>query len=326
MDMYSIHLFAGAGAGILAGTLDGLVPIGACEIEEYPRKVLLQRQLDGIFPVFPIWDDVKTLRFDNPDCATTMHLWRTVRQNLVICGGFPCQDISAAGKGAGITGDRSGLWSEFARIIGEVRPRFAFVENSPMLTIRGLGRVLGDLAALGYDAEWGVLGAENAILVSGSPCAYHRRQRIWIVGMANAYNTRNRTSAGRINDHGEEKVEIRGEFTFSRTSGRGEAIPHTNCGRCEQCHAGERSISVVDSLGQTTWWDTDPGDDAESGMGRMANGVANRNDRIRAIGNGQVPRVAQIAWNILMSRINTTCLRPQSCIDAARKEKRDDKE
>lgn len=135
----------------------------AVEIEPYCRKVLIQRQRDGILPKFPIWDDVRT--FDGKP-------WRGLVD--VVCGGFPCQDISSAGKGAGITGERSGLWVEMRRIIGEIRPKLAFVENSPMLTIRGLGIVLGDLAELGFDAQWGVLGAAH----SG---AQHLRKRIWIL-------------------------------------------------------------------------------------------------------------------------------------------------
>lgn len=165
--MNELALFAGAGGGILGGHLLGWRTVAAVEIEEYPRAVLLQRQADGILPRFPIWDDVRT--FDGIP-------WRG--RVDVITGGFPCQDISAAGKGAGISGERSGLWSEFARIIGEVRPRYAFIENSPMLTIRGLDRVLADLAALGYDAEWCVLGAHHV----GAP---HKRDRIWIL----AYTT-----------------------------------------------------------------------------------------------------------------------------------------
>src|SRR5690606_31894660 len=145
--MRELHLFAGAGGGVLGGMLLGHTCVCAVEIEPYPRKVLLQRQRDGILPKFPIWDDVRT--FDGKP-------WRGLVD--VVCGGFPCQDISAAGKGAGITGSRSGLWSEFKRIIREVRPRFVWVENSPMLTSRGLGVVLADLAALGYNARWGVLG------------------------------------------------------------------------------------------------------------------------------------------------------------------------
>src|SRR5690606_28720166 len=77
----------------------------------------------------------------------------------LICGGFPCQDISVAGKGAGLDGERSGLWVEFARIVRELRPRFVVVENVPALLARGFGRVLGDLAACGYDAEWDCIPA-----------------------------------------------------------------------------------------------------------------------------------------------------------------------
>ena len=161
-----LALFAGAGGGILGGHLLGWRTVCAVEWADYPRRVLLARQRDGILPRFPIWDDVQT--FDgNP--------WRG--RVDVVSGGFPCQDISAAGKGAGIDGARSGMWFHMARIVREVRPRFVFVENSPMLTSRGLGRVLGDLAAMGYDAEWCVLGAVDV----GAP---HRRDRIWIVAHA----------------------------------------------------------------------------------------------------------------------------------------------
>jgi DNA (cytosine-5)-methyltransferase 1 len=159
-----LALFAGAGGGILGGHLLGWRCVCAVEWEPYPAGVLIARQNEGILPPFPIWDDVRT--FDGRP-------WRGIID--VVSGGFPCQDISAAGKGAGIDGERSGMWKEMARIIGEVRPRFAFVENSPVLTSRGLGTVLGDLAALGYDAEWGVLGAHHA----GGP---HERDRIWVLG------------------------------------------------------------------------------------------------------------------------------------------------
>lgn len=167
--MNELALFAGAGGGILGGKLLGWRTVCAVELADYPRRVLLARQSDCLDP-FPIWDDVST--FDgNP--------WRGVVD--IITGGFPCQDISVAGNGAGIEGPRSGLWAEMARIIREVGPRYVLVENSPMLTSRGLGRVVGDLAALGYDARWGVLGANHA----GAP---HRRERIWI--LANALEIR----------------------------------------------------------------------------------------------------------------------------------------
>lgn len=161
--MNELHLFAGAGGGILGGMLLGHTCVCAVEIEEYPRKVLLQRQRDGILPRFPIWDDIQT--FDGRPWKGRVD---------VVCGGFPCQDISAAGKGAGIEGKRSGLWGEMARVISEIQPRFVFVENSPLLVGRGLAVVLGDLAEMGYDARWCVLGADDA----GAP---HRRKRIWLL-------------------------------------------------------------------------------------------------------------------------------------------------
>ena len=164
--MNELALFSGAGGGILGGHIVGWRTVCAVEIEPYPRNILLARQDDGTLPPFPIWDDVST--FDGRP-------WRGVVD--VVSGGFPCQDISSAGSGAGIDGTKSGLWREMARIILEVRPRYAFVENSPMLTARGLGRVLGDLAEMGYNAAWGVLGASDM----GAP---HIRKRIWILANA----------------------------------------------------------------------------------------------------------------------------------------------
>ena len=173
-----LALFAGAGGGILGGKLLGWTTVCAVECEPYAASVLIARQNDGLLPPFPIWDDVCT--FDGrPWCGVAD----------VVSGGFPCQDISVAGGGAGIGGERSGLWAEMARIIGEVRPRYVFVENSPALTVRGLGRVLGDLAALGFDARWGVLGAFHA----GAP---HKRERIWVVANATGQRERSRTQCG----------------------------------------------------------------------------------------------------------------------------------
>ena len=171
--MRELALFAGAGGGILGGSLLGWRTVCAVEFAEYPRRVLLARQRDGVLPRFPIWDDVRT--FDGHD-------WRGKVD--VISGGFPCQDISSAGSGAGITGARSGLWKEFARIISEIRPQEVFIENSNHLRTKGLVVVLQDLASMGYDASWGVLGATAV----GAP---HLRKRMWIVAHNN--NNRQRT-------------------------------------------------------------------------------------------------------------------------------------
>lgn len=174
--MNDLALFAGVGGGILGGRLLGWRTICAVEINDYARRVLVARQEDGCLEPFPIWDDI---------CTFDGRPWAGVAD--IITGGFPCQDISSAGKRAGITGERSGLWKEFARVIGEVRPRYAFIENSSHLRTRGLNVVLRDLAGLGYNARWGVVGAE----ASGAP---HLRKRMWILA-ADAYHDRERVLA-----------------------------------------------------------------------------------------------------------------------------------
>lgn len=180
-QIYTLHLFAGAGGGILGDMLLGHIPVGAVEIEKFAREVLFSRQKDGILPPFPIWDDVTTFRSDNEDCREYINYLKTIRGQLCISGGFPCQDISIAGKGAGLEGERSGLWSEMCRIIGEIRPHYIFLENSPALVTRGLERVLGDLAEIRYDITWGIISAADV-------GAWHKRERFWGCGIAEEWH------------------------------------------------------------------------------------------------------------------------------------------
>jgi DNA (cytosine-5)-methyltransferase 1 len=254
----------------------------AVEIEEYPRKVLLQRQLDGILPKFPIWDDITT--FDGRP-------WKGVVD--VVCGGFPCQDISCAGKGTGIEGERSGLWVEMSRVINEIRPRYVFVENSPMLTSRGLGRVLGDLAEMGYNAKWGVLGADDA----GAP---HRRKRIWI--LAHAKQPGGRTHRGFNNQRWDtskarrEGIQPKDREAYSDYTGQGcKDVPYTKIEGLQRAESKRPICSngCPPEQVELHWWSVEPE------LGRVADGVAHRTDRLKAIGNGQVPRVAELAWRIL---------------------------
>jgi len=252
--MNELALFAGAGGGILGGHLLGWRTVCAVEWEAYPASVLAARQNDGLLPPFPIWDDVQT--FDGKP-------WRGIVD--VVSGGFPCQDISVAGGGDGLDGERSGMWKEMARIIGEVRPQYTFIENSPMLTIRGLESVLADLAKMGFDAEWGVLGAADV-------GANHQRDRIWIVGK----NVANSKCLG-----WEKRPTQFGKFTNKETSNQSN-----NCGQ-----AFKRNK-------KSELWAVEPS------VGRVADGVADRVDRLKAIGNGQVPLCAATAWTILMERIN----------------------
>jgi DNA (cytosine-5)-methyltransferase 1 len=305
----SFHLFAGAGGGILADLILGHEVIGACEIEKYPRDVLLARQRDGILPAFPVWDNVCTLD-GNP--------WRGAVD--ILCGGFPCQDISAAGKGAGITGERSGLWKEYARLIGEMRPRFVFAENSPLLRTRGLGVVLEDLASLGYNARWGVLGARDV----GAP---HKRDRMWVLayamhqGLQGDQCARGLDSQGRQESDGSTS-ECGGlwwhtdpaNVLHTESEGGGalrdsqETQGGVSCGNAQ--HPSERGVSTQDrqrpvesGLGRMVDGLADfvdfTGTPFTKGVPRVAHGIDNRVNRLKAIGNGQVSLCAAVAFNIL---------------------------
>lgn len=241
-----LSLFSGCGGGIFGAKLLGWKTVCAVELEASARRMLLARQNDGTLSPFPIWDDIR--EFDGVP-------WRGFVD--ILTGGFPCQDISSAGKGVGISGEKSGLWSEFARVLREIRPPFVLVENSPILTSRGLGTVLGDLAAMGYDARWGVLGAADAIWALGDPCVDHRRDRIWIIG------------------------------AMPNTNGLWQSQPQ----RSEQ-DVRRRTVNLCKE-GLAGWWSTEPG------MGRVANGISDRSNRIKALGNAQVPAVVALAWEIL---------------------------
>jgi DNA (cytosine-5)-methyltransferase 1 len=332
--MNELALFAGAGGGILGGKLLGWRTICAVEWMPYPASILCARQNDKALESFPIWDDVQT--FDGRP-------WRGIVD--VISGGFPCQDISVAGKGAGIEGERSSMWGHMARIIDEVRPRFVFVENSPMLVSRGLDKVLGDLTQIGYDARWTIMGASDV----GAP---HQRKRFWMVahtrhgsgwdfGAAQtrhhpppqwaAYpNTLSRSSEqstplGDSHSNGSSthkkrrspKKTVRQEssgtnlsFDFEGTSGlsttqsdvadtsgnrpQGLREDWEASGSAGLCHR-EGSDQDEGLWGTSDYWAVEPQ------LGRVADGVACRVERLKAIGNGQVPLCAAEAWRYLMT-------------------------
>lgn len=218
-----LSLFAGIGGFDLGlERTGGFRTVAFCEIDPFCRRVLSKH-----WPNVRQYEDVReltaaTLAADGIDVD-------------VICGGFPCQDISLAGAGAGIDGSRSGLWSEYARLIGELRPRFALVENVAALLNRGMGRVLGDLAALGYDAEWHCIPAYYA----GPP---QPRDRVWIVAYDPSRVEQSRRASGDIvglqslvlregwpaNDYAAEPgipgVAWRVPNRFHRISGLGNAV------------------------------------------------------------------------------------------------------
>jgi DNA (cytosine-5)-methyltransferase 1 len=237
-----LALFAGAGGGVLGSHLLGWNTVCAVERDAYAAQVLAQRQNDGILKPFPIWSDITS--FDGKP-------WKGVVD--VVSGGFPCQDISVAGKGAGLNGERSGLWKEFKRIICEVQPEFAFIENSPMLITRGLDRILCDLAEMGFDAQWGIISCAD---IGG----VHKRERTWIVA-TNSW------------------------------SKRGKRFIQKKISRVKGILWGQDVRSIEDMRRRS--------DLPEPLICRINHDVAFGVDRLKAIGNGQVPIVAKSAFEYL---------------------------
>jgi DNA (cytosine-5)-methyltransferase 1 len=246
---------------VLAAELIGDTTVCAVERDAYAASILAQRQNDGALPVFPIWSDV---------CSFDGKSWRGIVDS--VAGGFPCQDISSAGNRAGLEGTRSGLWREFVRVVREVEPWVVRVENSADLTSRGLGVVLGDLAALGFDAEWDVLSAADL-------GAHHLRERIWI---AAAHPDRKRER---------QQTVSRKEVGLWPGHGSGVAS-NSDHHRPQRRKQQQARYSKAWGIAYPPW-------PVEPGLVRMVHGVPNRVDRIKCLGNAQVPRVAAAAFAAL---------------------------
>ena len=305
--MRTMHLFAGAGGGLLADLILSHDPICAVEWDAYCCRVLRERAAEGWFPNLHVHEgDVRL--FDPSDYAGRVDC---------IAAGFPCQDISVAGKGAGIgEGTRSGLYREVLRIAGIVRPRFLWLEN--VAAIRPLlGTVVGDLAALGYDCRWLCLRASAV----GAP---HHRDRWWCLADAGGQRRQQdaRSShadegshegwpavqadelerdgqgdrARAVADSARERCGETGpdcERSEERIASSGAALADSNAPQCQGGSTPSGSDAEHADFGACGWWQAEPD------VGRVAYGVASRVDRLRAIGNGQVPLQAAVAWTLL---------------------------
>lgn len=291
-------LFAGIGGFDLGFERAGLKCLWQVEKDKYCLKILEKH-----WPNVQRFDDILTLK--NPPYVD------------VICGGFPCQDISNAGKRKGIKGERSGLWTEMLRIICEVRPKYIVVENVAALINRGLSTVLGELAESGYDAEWQVLSAA----AFGAP---HLRERVFIV----AY-PRNDTDRTESRQKGKEE-EIQGKHRSSRCSGMScgassntRNVANSNSNGTKRDKSEDRkggrikqngqnvSYSDIDGLerkkpergrsGQSRlltkcdWWSIEPD------VGRVAHGVSRRLDRLKCLGNAVVPQITEYIGRLLIT-------------------------
>ena len=283
--MKVLDCFAGIGGFSLGLERAGFETVAFCEIEPYCQKVLAKH-----WPKVPIYDDIKQV--------TANRLFRDGIRPDVITGGFPCQDLSAAGKQAGIDGERSGLWAELARLIGELQPRYAIMENVTNLISgdsgRWFGRVLGDLAQVGYDAEWHCIPA-SAI------GAHHHRDRVWILahpsqrerqpGAEEQGVLRALPQDGAIDSDFGGRSEAHAGLLANSDSKRGCG---RDSGRKNAGDAGKSPILTRDDIRRVEPWDAEPS------VGRVANGVPQRSHRLKALGNAVVPQIPELIGHAIM--------------------------
>lgn len=242
------------------------------EIDPWCRRVLAKH-----FPEAERFEDVRVVGRE------------TLRPVDVICGGFPCQDISNAGLRAGIDGKRSGLWSEYARIIGELRPRFVLVENVAALLGRGMGRVLGDLAAIGYDAEWEIVSASDAIETD------HLRERVWILAYPNSdgHSQRDDDAHNRGQAYGSE---------FARGKSVGASPSETSLNSTGREFALGRAAGRVGRIGESVPWDRTWKITYQPTLDGTEDGIPKRLDRLRGLGNAVVPQIPEMYARRIMER------------------------
>lgn len=274
-----LDLFSGIG-GLTVALSEWVRPVAYCENDRYAQGVLLSRISSGDLPKAPIWDDVQTLK------------GKDLPRVDIIYGGFPCQDISNAGLRKGLEGKRSGLFFEIIRLVGELRPRFVFLENVAAITIRGLQRVVSELTALGYDCRWTILSASAV-------GANHQRERFWLLAYSNS-DSNCREIERKLTEEKRISSQIRTKNCNARKfSGTGEVrisdkeyISDTNSTGLQTQGAKQQTTGAKQF--STDWWTTEPD------VGRVANGIPFRVDRIRGLGNAVVPLQAREAFKKLM--------------------------
>lgn len=264
-----LDLFSGI-AGNTLGLREYTKTIAYCEGDKHAQSVLLSRMADGQIESAPIWDDIKTLTSKQFDIPIEM-----------VIGGFPCQDISVAGKGAGIKdGERSGLFYEVIRLVKELQPEFVFLENVPAIRTRGLDIVLQEFTETGYDCRWTMLSASSI-------GALHKRERWFLL----AYSHNNR-QWDKIQQIFEQKCK---EQTHIGSNGQIQSLADTICTRLEgQWKKSSRIEQKYENIGNYSGWTIEPN------VGRVANGVPFRMDRIKRLGNAVVPEQAKEAFEILI--------------------------
>lgn len=264
--MNVLDLFSGIGGFSLGLERAGMKTIAFCEVDKKCQEVLRKHWKD-----VPIFEDVSTLK--GKDIEQTVD---------VICGGFPCQDISLAGKGAGLEGERSGLWWEFHRLIKEIKPKWAIIENVSALRNRGLDQVLRSLNEIGYDAEWHCITAASI----GAP---HRRDRIWII----AYPKSEQCNGNNFDsESSKSSSQELGSCDSKRYVSNSSSIGSQGSWEFEQPKRSAQIINreTIESLNGSfsRIWATEPD------VGRVAHGVSGRVDRLKQLGNAVVPQIPEL--------------------------------
>ena len=281
--MNVLDLFSGIGGFSLGLERAGMKTVAFCEVDKKCQQVLKKH-----WPDVPIFDDVSTLKGE--DIEETVD---------VICGGFPCQDISLAGKGAGLEGERSGLWTEFHRLIKEIKPKYAIIENVSALRSRGLDQVLREISEIGYDAEWHCITAASI----GAP---HRRDRVWIVAYANDNGSHgSKDSESNCSRDDGDKTRQNESFKLEGSSNLGQNfqgsreeianVSNANNIGTQIPTKGKQSSQQMLRGSSETWrieygqaWAVEPD------VGRVAHGVSGRVDRLKQLGNAVVPQIPEL--------------------------------
>ena len=251
--MHGLDLFSGYG-GITLALSKWVIPIAYCEIDRYARGILLSRMSEYKLPKAPIWDDINT--FPSKDFKNKVD---------IIYGGFPCQDISLAGNGKGLEGERSGLFFRLCKVVEEIEPSFIFLENVPAIRTRGLYRITETLTNMGYDCRWTCVSAAEV----GAP---HLRKRWFLL----AYSCSNRKKWD------EPENRERSWLIQNSSNVRNEIA------------SGNEQQRIQQSIPTSKTWKT------KSSVGRVVDGCSNRVDRIKALGNGVVPLQAKKAFEKLI--------------------------
>lgn len=308
-----LDLFSGIGGNTL-GLQNYIKTIAYCEYDRHAQSVLLSRMSDGSIKSAPIWDDITTLTGKHFDIPVD-----------IIVGGFPCQDISVAGKGVGIKGGRSGLFFEIMRLTDEIRPRLLFLENVPAIRTRGLDVVLQELTQRGYDCRWTMLSAAQV----GAP---HKRERWFMLAhRTNPTSTypehigRNAATVTRSNCKtvcgGQEGSYSPGQFkgvdsrnNVANTDERGLqaqgakfktaglARENRECRRSAQSRLDRMADGLSDTVDKSVpeyltaaYWQEEP-----ENIPRVTQEKEQRTERIKRLGNSVVPLQAKTAFECLI--------------------------